>query len=77
MSESRRYVRGVLRGVHAEPGTVLGPNDTRELMVVVEDRPEGAAVGYATAGEVRAAALEVPEPRSLAEVALRRQVGRR
>lgn len=67
-----RYVRGVLKGVHAEPGTILGPNDTRELMVVVEDRPEGVAVGYAAQPEIRAA-LDAPEPRSVTEVALRRR----
>jgi hypothetical protein len=71
----KRYVRGVLKGVHAEPGTVLGPNDTREYMAVIEDRPEGVAVGYATQDEVRAA-LDAPEPRSVTEASFRRPAGR-
>lgn len=70
-----RYVRGVLKGVHAEPGTILGPNDTRELMTVVEDRPEGVAVGYATADEIRAA-IEAPEPRSVTEATLQNRTRR-
>lgn len=70
-----RYVRGVMKDVHAEPGTILGPNGLGELLVVVEDRPEGVALGFATAPEV-AAALVAPEPRSVAEVRLRQQVAR-
>jgi hypothetical protein len=74
-----RYVRGVMKEVHAEPGTVLGPNLLGELLVVVEDRPEGVALGFATVQEVRAVIF--PEenlshpvaPRSVTEHRLHRQ----
>lgn len=68
-----RYVKGVLKGVHAPVGTILGPNDTRELMVVLSDTPEGVAVGYATPSEIQAA-IDAPAPRSVAEAAIRRRV---
>lgn len=67
-----RYVRGVLQGFHAAPGTILGPNALGELMVVVEDRTEGVALGFATTFDI-GVALEQPEPRSVTEVTLRRQ----
>lgn len=72
---SKRYVRGLLCGIHAEPGTILGPNDTGELMVVVEDGPAGIAVGYAQAGDLEAALVQ-PEPRSIAEHRLQHSLGR-
>jgi hypothetical protein len=71
---ARRYVRGLLRGLHAEPGTILGPNDTNEYMVVVEDTPDGVTVGYAQTGDLEAALTE-PEPRSVAEHRLRWVMG--
>lgn len=72
---TKRYVRGVLKGIHAPAGTILGPNDTREMMAVIEDRPEGVAVGYATPIEIQAA-LDAPAPRSVTEVVMRRRAGK-
>jgi len=70
-----RYVKGVLRGVSAPVGTILGPNRLGELMAVVEERADGVALGYATTPEIQAA-LTQPEPRSLTELQLRRHAGR-
>lgn len=69
----KRYVSGTLRGVHAEPGTLLGPNDTKEFFVVIEDTDDGVTVGYAQKGDIEAA-LDQPEPRSVAEARMRMTV---
>jgi hypothetical protein len=66
-----RHVRGRLKGIHAEPGTILGPNDTLEYMVVIASDPAGVSVGFAQAGDIEAA-LAQPAPRSVAEHRLRR-----
>lgn len=67
----KRYVAGRLNGVHAEPGTILGPKDiTREYMVVLANDERGVTVGYATTDEL-AAAAGVESPRSVTEHRLR------
>lgn len=65
----RNYPRGRLNGVTADVGTILGPNDTGELMVVLAVDDGGVTVGYAQQGDVEAAAAAA-EPRSLTEIAL-------
>ena len=65
----KRYVRGRIAGLTAEPGTILGPNDTGEWMVVTDRDEHGVSVGYAQAGDLQAAlavALDTG-PRSVAE----------
>jgi hypothetical protein len=61
-----RTVLGRLNGVHAEPGTLLGPNDVGEYMVVLADDERGVSVGWALTPDFDAAAL-VASPRSTAE----------
>jgi hypothetical protein len=61
-----RTVLGRLNGVHAEPGTLLGPNDVGEYMVVLADDERGVSVGWALTPDFDAAAL-VEAPRSVAE----------
>lgn len=73
-----RYTAGRLNGVHAEPGTLLGPKDiTCEWMVVLDNDDSGCTVGYATADEITAASqrLATCGPQSLAELALMRRAG--
>lgn len=69
----KRYVRGRLKGIHAPPGTILGPNDTKEYMVVIEDTNEGVTVGYVQTGDIEKALLE-DAPRSVTEHALRARI---
>lgn len=66
LTVSKRYVISQLH-TPVEPGTILGPNDTKEYLVVLGD---GVSVTYATTDEIVAVAA-VPEPRSVAEVRLR------
>jgi hypothetical protein len=66
----KRYVMGHLRGSTAEPGTLIGPNDLGEFLVVIDRNDDGTSVGYAQSGDIEAA-LAAPEPRSVAEFRLR------
>jgi hypothetical protein len=59
-------ISGRINGIHAEPGTVLGPTIiTREWIVVVENDERGVIIGYASQPDV-AAVLSRPA-RSVAE----------
>ncbi len=53
----QRHIAGRLRHpTPPEPGTILGPNDTREDMVVLGQDGDDTLIGYATT-EDRATAL--------------------
>jgi hypothetical protein len=67
----KRYAAGRLNGVFAEPGTIFGPNDTKEFMVVIEQDERGVVVGYAQEGDIEAA-MEEDSPRSYAEYKIRK-----
>lgn len=72
----QRFVAGRLRyPTPPAPGTILGPNDFREYLVVLGDDGEYSLVGYATT-EDKAAALRRTilegDARSAAEVQLAR-----
>lgn len=69
----KRYPIGRLNGVHAEPGTILGPNDTKEYLVVIDQDDKGVTVGYVQKGDIEAA-MEEDGPRSVAEYRLRNAV---
>lgn len=68
---------GRLNGVHAEPGTILGPDMTNQWYVVQEDDAEGCTVRFATTHDFDAAPVETAsflslpvttgEPRSVTE----------
>ncbi len=65
-----RFVHGRAVYVHApELGTVVGPNDTGELMTVVGEDGPYALFSVATAPDITAAAARIVEvgPRSLTE----------
>ena len=64
------YGRGRLDGVHAEPGTLLGPNDYGELLAVDANDEVGCTVRLATTHDLDAAGLAV-KPRSVTEHQLR------
>ena len=49
------YGRGRLDGVHAEPGTLLGPNDYGELLAVDANDEVGCTVRLATTHDLDAA----------------------
>ena len=68
-----RPIAGRLRG-HYEPGTIVGPNTTREYLAALPADGRVAdgytAFGYATVAEIDAA-NERSEPWSVAEAKLR------
>ncbi|HET8643241.1 MAG TPA: hypothetical protein VFM37_14990 [Pseudonocardiaceae bacterium] len=70
-----RRVCGWLGGVEVEPGTLLGPNDTGELMVALGPVDGCTAVGYATTADIAAAGAYLARggaPRSVTETRLPR-----
>lgn len=70
-----RYVHGILRYPSPpEVGTVIGPNDIGEHLVVVGQDGAGTLVAYATAPDLIAArehAASGGTPRSMTERAIR------
>lgn len=73
-----RPVAGRLNGITAEPGTLLGPIWTGEVVVVIDQDDRGVILGYPTEPEMRALASR--EPRSVYEArvqtAMRRAAAR-
>lgn len=66
-----RHIVGRLNGIHAEPGTLVGPKDiTEEWLVVLENDDKECTFGYATPDELAAVGkrlLAGEPPRSVAE----------
>jgi hypothetical protein len=62
---------GRLNGIHADPGTILGPKAvTREYVTVTGNDAQGLTLGYARADDLDAeavAAMAERGPRSVAE----------
>lgn len=69
-----RIVAGRINGIHAEPGTILGPKViTREYVVVLTNDERGVTVGYASTHELASIAATDHDVRSVAEHRLQRQ----
>ncbi|MFG3710855.1 hypothetical protein [Micromonospora sp. NPDC047730] len=72
----RRFVAGRIRYATApEPGTILGPNATREHLVVLGQDGQDTLLGYATDEDRSLAfrhALLGPGPRSVTEFQMAR-----
>lgn len=72
-----RYTLGTMKGIWAEPGTLLGPKDiTKEWLVSVETNDEGTVLGYATNDEIMEAIsrVMVGDVRSVAEYKMRKDL---
>lgn len=64
MTESNPYgrpVAGRLNGVHAEKGTLLGPNTMGETMVVIDNDEKGVICSYARYDEIIEAMKRPPQ----------------
>lgn len=67
-----RTVLGRLNGVHADAGTLLGPNDMGEYLTVLSNDERGVTVGWALRQDLDAFAHGGPAARSVAEHRLRK-----
>jgi hypothetical protein len=61
---------GRLNGIHADPGTILGPDTAGQWLAVLDNDADGVSVRYATVGDLEAATQR--DPQSIAEVNLRK-----
>lgn len=67
----------ILKGVHGDPGTILGPTTMGEYMVILEDTEEGTKLGFATQPHMYEALgrIATGDIRSLTEINMARSVG--
>lgn len=69
----------VLKGLTGEIGTLLGPTYMNEWLIIREQLESGVRVGYASPQELQEVTIGlmtgVREPRSIAELKLKRSYG--